>query len=156
MVKRCITAIALRLELASNSRKSRPGFLEAGLEQVGPGTAGRQHPPGPVVGERVAVGHRAAGRVGRRAVSPAQQLSAQIVGKRAGIPLLVGLHPDSPRRVVTELDDPVPGRPHGRPAGVVRIGFPDLLTSGVVSIGGHLVLGIGQGRNLPCGLLKQR
>jgi hypothetical protein len=34
---------------------------------------------------------------------------------------------------------------------VVRIGFPDLLTSGVVSIGGHLVLGIGQGRNLPAG-----
>ncbi len=79
---------------------------------------GGQHPPGPVVGERVAVGHRAAGRVGRRAVSAAQQLPAQIVGKRAGIPLLVGLHPDSPRRVVTELDDPVAGRLHRRDTGM--------------------------------------
>ncbi|MFO0526919.1 MAG: transposase [Planctomycetota bacterium] len=93
----------------------------------------------------------AAGRVGRRAVGPAQQLSGQIVGKRAGVPLLVGLHPDSPGRVVTELDDPVACRPHRRAADVVRIGLPDLLTPRVVIIQGHLVLGIGQRRNLTAG-----
>ena len=114
-----------------------------------------QHPPGPVVSERVAVGHRAAGRVGRRAVGPAQQLTGQIVGKRAGIPLLVGLHPDSPGRVVTELDDPIACRPHRRAAGVVRIGLPDLLTPCVVIIQGHLVLGIGQRRNLNCDSFKK-
>jgi hypothetical protein len=33
---------------------------------------------------------------------------------------------------------------------VVRIGFPDLFPPRVVIIQGHLVLGIGQGRNLSC------
>jgi hypothetical protein len=54
-------------------------------------------------------------------------------------------------RVVTELDDPVACRPHRRAADVVRIGLPDLLTPCAVIIQGHLVLGIGQRRNLTCG-----
>ncbi|MFN9366003.1 MAG: hypothetical protein ACK56J_09120, partial [Planctomycetota bacterium] len=36
----------------------------------------------------------------------------QVLVRNSGIPLLVGLPPDSPDRVVTELDDPVACRPH--------------------------------------------